>query len=596
MKAPNPIKVPEWNDPQSFFANEIRQRKGISHLHYYGQLVIGTEIIHFSLNEQVGYSPIDSIPKVKKIEYVMRGSVALMDQSTCKPLVCAGKERAMRLKRSKEAPNPGAPPLATKNIYCNTTNVDDIKAIITKKARELIAENTAAISESKKMAVLTPSISPLIFYWEKYGSSFLRASGTKNEQKVFKQITRSIAKLPPNVPISKLTLKMLDEVQKNKIAKNRISDKNLRLLSRFWDFLGAKAYLPENPFHAHLVSRSKKKKKDGGKLAIRNATPDHIFPQDEYELNRKLYKMLVTDPIVLGIILPKDAGLDIDASLEITWGDVIFDEDESDFVCIRVKSNKWGPIINYTRPVFPFCAIALHKVYEDLQSRFSAEKLAKMKVISIDGRPITKSKLTSEIRKMIKGFGVEPKVLYNLHDPSHRTSASSQYLLNTYKSKVKNECGLEVNDPAAIRYLLTMSLNNDVSAAFYRSFSSPDGLWRLYVAMRRFGTGLEQKSSRCIKETIKDENHYTLTVSPVDQLKLLKAEIEVELSPDELVELRSKFGFEATIAVLDENGEVPEDADTIYYYETQQIPTDYLPASTHEEEAQDDGQTEMHTE
>ena len=596
MRTPKSPIAPEWNNPKSFFDVKDRLRKGLLQKYYYGQLMIENEIIHFSLSQQVGYSPRDSIPKVRKVEYVLRGFVSLMDQSTCKPLVCAGKERAMRMKSSKTKNALSSPPRAIKNIYCNTTDENEIKAIIVTKARELVAANTAALTESKKMIALTPNYSPLILYWEKFGDSFLRSIGVKDHEKCFRRIVRTIAKLPSNVPIAKLSLKMIEQVQNNKIAKNRISEKSMRLLSRFWDYLGGKTALPENPFHALIVSQNKLKRKDGGKLAIQNATPDHLFPEQEYELNRKLFKLLETEPIVLGIILPKDAGLNLDALLELTWGDVLFDKIESDFVCIRIRSNNSGPIINYTRPVFPFGAIALRKVYEALLLRFAPEKLAKMKVISLDGRPVSKTELSSQIRKMIKGFGVEPKVLFNLQDPGHRTAASLSYLLNTYKSKVHNECGLEVNDPAAIRYLLTMSLNNDVSAAFYRSFSSPDGLWRLYVAMRRIGTGLEQNSSKCNKETSKYESKYTLVAAPVDQRRLLKAEIYIELTPDELVELSSKFGFDATIAVLDEKGEIPEDADTVMYYDTQQVPENYLQAANAEAKAPEDSQTEEQNE
>lgn len=601
-------KQAEWDDPRSFISAEVLQNDGRLQTRYSGQLAVGDVIAKFSVKEQIGRVDDglkDSKPAPKKNDYLMRGSVSLLNPATGTPLICVGQERKKRLNRLKEQTNIVQAPIARKNIYSQSVDIEEIKTIIAIKVRELIVENSAALAEARKETALTPTLSPLSLYWQKYGYGYLRAIGASaNQEQRFSRIARAIAKLPPMLPIAEITPDLLASIQKAKEPKRKLSDNSIRQLSRFWDYLVSKTSLPENPFHAYQSIHAKKPKKDGVKLAMQNATPDHLFPAEEYALNRRLYDLLVSwpdadpyiCPIVLGIILAKDAGLNEDRILSLCWRDIEFDVEEEGFVRIRLRAKQSSPIINFTRPVFPFGALVLHKAYDAQKQQLSAEQLDHTNVLNLNGHPIPKSKWTSELRKLMKGLEIKPSVLYELKDPSHQTSASLRYLLNTYKSKVEHSCGLELNDPAAIRYLKTMSLNNDVSAAYYRSFSSPDGLWKLYVAMRRFGTGLEEKSTKCSKEILERDGNCTLIFTPKDQSRLMKIEMDIMMSPEDLAELRSKFGFEATIAVLDENGEVPEDVDTIMYFETQQIPTDYLPASLPEATAQDDGQTEMHTE
>lgn len=531
-----------WDHPKSFFEINQQDRK----LHIRGQLVLDGVECKFQLHEQGIYS-----------EYRLRGSMSIISPKTGEVLEAVGEVRKEALGRRKDK---DTPPKVQKTLLLNSLDKTEIKRYLEEAAQNLIAKNTAALEGSFSSISIDPSRHSLSELARRYCKNFLNErhlkSSTYRSRK--SMLTRSAAVFG---------LTSLDKINVPTVEKHsrQLNDLQLALLSRFWEWCGYRCPLGDNPF-AKFMHIHRKKRRDGRKTAQEKSTATNLFPEEENELNQKLLSLIIEDPRLIAIALAKDAGLGSTTMSTLKWSDILFDENETGLVRIKLVKETAGAVSDYTRPVFPFAAIALRQCYENLQKNHAKSEIANRYVVSVDGKKTKSTDISTIIRKGLKGLGISYNVLANLHAEDATVAAGTKLLINTYRYKLETQCGLLPSDPAAVRFLQALSLENDVSASHYRSFTSPEGQRKLYVAMRRFCSGLENHSSQHKKTEESIDGGYACTIAPMDKTKCAEISATFELEPGECLTLDSEYSIKGVVSV-EVQGEPADEIETVQYYD-----------------------------
>lgn len=185
-------------------------------------------------------------------------------------------------------------------------------------------------------------------------------------------------------------------------------------------------------------------------------------------------------------------------------------------------------------------------VYSFIDSGFLFHQ--KVYVVSEDGKEMPVQKFNGFIRETLAYLGISNRVLAVLHAETPQISAGVQLLLNTYKYKVEEMCcGLEGSDPAAIKFLQSLSFGRDTTANHYHDYMSEDGQWKLYVAMRRLDSFLKTNSREpCVNRSRPDgmNRKRTTRVSLESVTRCLQGKIEVDLNPGETIVIEGQCGVE----------------------------------------------------
>ena len=274
----------------------------------------------------------------------------------------------------------------------------------------------------------------------------------------------------------------------------------------------------------------------------------------EKKINEKLFNQAIQDGRYMALILAKDAGLNNTQMSKLQWKDIIFDNEEEDYVRICMEKVIAEQKKVFVRPCFSLCARALRQRYKKLLETETVKKLAKHYVVSEDGKEMPVQKLNSFIRETLARLGISNRVLAALHAETPQISAGAQLLLNTYKHKVEEMCALEKIDPAAIKFLQSLSFGRDTTANHYHDYMSKDGQWKLYIAMRRLDSFLKTNSREpCVKRSKPDgmNGKRTTSVSLESVTRCLQGKIEVELNPGEIIVIEGRYGVKGEARIME---------------------------------------------
>ena len=486
-----------------------------------------------------------------KGEYRLRGEITLLSPADGLPLKCIGEERKRREKRKKT--NGGqrkTPTVASANILLRTTEEEAVRKHLVQLTRELIGENALAVQAAFKDARIQKE-QTLSLVVLRYSKIYLRSMPLKETTKRKKEgMLRKAASVFGDTPLTQIDGRMIRRIQRGEEALN---DRELHLISDFWSFC-EKEYggLPANPFEAE---KTRKKTRDGEKEAMKRGTSNYLPPDLERELDIRILEAAKAEPIGLSLVLAKDAGQDAQDMTELKWKDIVFHADDPLFVQIKIEKDYAGWTHDYTRPVFFLAALALKHWYDQLRQKYSEERLSEQYILTGDDMPKKKA-ITDYIRQTLRHIGVDEGILRAAKGGERKQAAGVRLLLNTYEKKVALQLGLEESDPSAILFLLGRSLGTDVTADHYRSFTSPEGQRKLYIAMRRWGSCVQPVQSNKVSMTEqRTENGYLLRFSPEDPEKRMDLELTLELRAGEELVLWGEYGLTGHVEVETERDE-----------------------------------------
>ena len=518
-----------------------------------GQIVIDTIVVKYSMNQQA-----------ISAKYHYRGNMTIISPKTGKPLGIIRKRRRKSTERRED--KQCKVPVAQKNLLCNSEDDASIKAFLESEAKKLIAKHALLIDVELGMTrIMNLDSASLAEMKIRYGEKFLQSCGVGDKtSKAYRSTLNKAVAAFSITPISAINEKAIRKIQQNN--NTQLTEKELHLLSRFWSYLIEKHGLSvENKIAQYL--EDKPKVKDGNKNAKKHGTRTWLATDEEYIFNTKLNELISKDTIYLIIILALHAGLNSEQIRMLQWQDILFDPDDPDYVRIRITRSLATATSDYTRPVFLFAAAALRKIHDTVAAQHSDSDIGDQYVINANGKPLSQKEITDFIRKTLLVHNVNNTIYYAAKEENKRSAAGITLLLNTYKYKVSELCGLQ-SDPAAIKYLCAMSLCTDVTADHYRSFSCAEGQRKLYIAMRRVGSGLKPSAtSRATVTTTQVDGGYLIRIEANDSSKIVNASFDLKVAPGDSIVLDGKFGVEGKVtpASISDSADIPQ----VHYYECQ---------------------------
>lgn len=546
----------KWTDPKCQYCVDQTQ-SGLTYIH--GSYYVGGVEARFSLAEQTAG------------EYKLRGHISLISPVDGHILQVSNKvKRAINERRKAKSsdPHPIAADThveafnASSAIYSKVMDEATIKNKISTKAESLYAENIqtiyAALNQPIVMQDLTPSLAVAL-----HAEQFINGTQAKAEKTRAQNINtlKRVANMVNDYAMDSIPATALKTVYK---SLGNSAQKSFKLASRFWDYCRTLNHLLHaNPFADYLCKNPVSKSRNASRLQQQAVTPQILDPSQELALNQLIMRKCEADARYLGLSLIKDAGLCSADACGLKWSDILFDDDDINLVRIIIrKPDLRGATHDFTRPCFVFAATLLHAQYEKLlRSGISPSKIsAQFVVAKASPKKRTETKeLTALCRTTLLHINIGYASLQKDAETASRVGAGVRFLLNTYRYKIGTECGLETLDPAAMKYLLGNSLQYDVTADSYRSFSGPDGQRYLYHALQRDCRFTEFNDSASASPALNQQTGcYEAAVSQSDIMRPAECEIVVTLRRGEMIQLSSQKGIKATVSarVMTADGKV----------------------------------------
>lgn len=445
------------------------------------------------------------------------------------------------------------------NIYLASDNEQKIQEIIAEKAQMLYGRHIYTITDSlrERGAAL-----PLTFALavQLYASSFIKADIGRVSPKTIRGHENTLVRIGAILDecamaeIEQKHIRRLHQQlgsisgdrqdEKRKLADDTIRRK-INLASRFWQYCREKGLFQaaDNPF-SEYTSNTFSNRPDTAKLQQAAMTAKVLSGETERKINHIL-ESNIADGRYMGIAVIKDAHFASADACALSWSDIIFDDTLPDFVRIsQQRDSIAGATHDFTRPCFPFCGLILRKRYDYLLSRYTAIELQNMPVVSAQKDPkkgLKGKDLTAFCMNILKSSGISNAQLEKLRQSS-QTGVGVRLIMQNYKYKLSHFCGLS-EDPAAMSFLMGLSMQADTTGNHYRSFTAPEGQRYLYVALCR-DTRFKSYA----------ENHRTQSRKPGQIIfrpgqpdKIIVAAVSLQIKKGETIEIHASKGVKGNM-------------------------------------------------
>ena len=461
----------------------------------------------------------------KKGNHIIRGQVSVYSQSQGK------------LMRSRTKKDNGEPIMIQKNIYPSPPLGTDksmwkytVMMFVEKAAQSLLEKNRSLIKHDSELSVTPDSVSPqlaLSLYGDEYMRCKHRNASNESREDYARLLSKAIRALP-NEPMRKIKP---DDVNRA-IKERKLSKQAQRLTKEFWNYcIDSGRCNGTNPFPGETKRR---------KTAMaKQAEADRLDVLDD-EMQSTVYQKVSIEPggAACGIALMLWGGFDEKTACGFTWGDLRFEEDRT--VVLYFREDNAGATHNYNRNLFPQGSEILQKRYEFLSKRYTAKKLKKMPIVSLNStaektmRPDDLNKYGKALLQRL-GIGVPQSGAAK----SSTNSTAARIFVNTYIHNLSN-CGLS-EDEGLFRFLCGSSLAGNTTADHYRSFTDPDGLENQYSYLRRLAPEEPIILDNAIDKSDPDYDVYRFSAPTTQDLFCLQMELD-GVETGQTVSLFSRYG------------------------------------------------------
>ena len=326
-------------------------------LHFEGSYYLDGIAFSFSACEQ------------REGNHIIRGKVSVYSQSQGK------------LMRSRTKKDNGDPIMIQKSIYPSPPLGTDksmwkytVMMFVEKAAQSLLEKNRSLIKHDSELSVTPDSVSPqlaLSLYGDEYMRCKHRNASNESKEDYARLLSKAIRALP-NEPMRKIKP---DDVNRA-IKERKLSKQAQRLTKEFWNYcIDSGRCNGTNPFPGETKRR---------KTAMaKQAEADRLDVLDD-EMQKVVYQKVSIEPggAACGIALMLWGGFDEKTAYGLTWGDLRFEEDRT--IVLYFREDNAGATHNYNRNLFPQGSEILQKRYEFLSKRYTAKKLKKMPIVSLN--------------------------------------------------------------------------------------------------------------------------------------------------------------------------------------------------------------------
>lgn len=341
------------------------------------------------------------------------------------------------------------------------------------------------------------------------------------------------------IPMAKMTKSKMKQYLDN----HAVNTNTLRLLAGFWTYCLAKGIcIGDNPFPV-----SQKRKLSAIAKQAKAVAPDELSDKMQDKLYEHLFKGEVGGE-ACGIALMLWGGFSAKQACRFTWGDLLFDSGQLDFVRIVFhQDDKAGATHDFTRPLFLQAARILHKRYETLTVQYAPEELTKYPIVSTKQsykKAMTADALTQYGAMLLRTIGVTEETFLALKIP--KVSVSGRIFYNTYIKNLVQRCGLG-SDPGTVNFMMGLSLSGSVTDDHYSSFVSELASRRIFTALKAAGP-LEDIMQPETPKSLKDGREQ-YTIAPENTHQRIGAVTDIVLQPGEELEIVCLHGVSGSIRV-----------------------------------------------
>ena len=354
------IRTDGWADKASHIAEK---RKADGRVAYHGIYALHGMEFRFHITEQ------------RTGPYVMRGAVSPIDPMTGKTIDIGAKEKAKyfethpdkRDKRCQET-------LIGRDIYCQSTDIKMIKAVISEGAQKIYRDYGARLHRVHGEVARPHTVKPIIAV-TKHGDRFMELRHKNLAPSSYREYKSELLSIASSLPPKAMCKISMADVEKT-FQETSASIRKRKLLLEFWGYcLDAGICIGKNP-----VPPLKKKVKSA-KAAMRE-----VKRKDRLTLGESddFHEALMSDPNGpgCGAVLMLDGGYSGKLAASFRWRDIIWSE-VRDYVRVRYsRPDLAGATHNFTAPIFPAGALVLRDRYENLVELYGKEMVDAMPIAS----------------------------------------------------------------------------------------------------------------------------------------------------------------------------------------------------------------------
>ena len=434
----------------------------------YGSLLFNGCLFTYSLNSQ------------KAGMYLMRGQVSLCGQNG-KVLHITGpryREILEKMKKKNDGVLPGSYKnsdtlLAKKQITLQSMEEADIKEKILYAAEELYSENILAIQDDIKsdpVDKLHPS-EAVRRYKKRYLDTSSRRITAETRRKKERNLERIASKL------DRYTMDTISERELQRLHKELGGKANelFHLAENFWRFcIEIGVYQGKNPFEVFFLKNPTSSRRSSETLIRQLMTPKSLPADVVRKLRQEIMEADADLVKYTGLLLILEDGFPVEEGCALRWSDLLFNQMGRTETTVQFGIKKEfiaGATHNYTRPGSPFSALELFRRAEKCRAHWGTLE-GHYILEDFNGKRLDKKALTEFCRERLLHCGMD--YLNLAPDRSQPYGVGVRLLLAHYKYRITYLAGLQ-DDNGAVRFLQGLSLAGNVSADYYRSFTSPEG-------------------------------------------------------------------------------------------------------------------------
>lgn len=460
-----------WNNPKSFCNFDTGD----------GRLVVSGLYIHHGAEFHFRATQQKSGP------YIMRGHISAISPADGRILQVSGRQKRqilddLEIKDPNYISNMAGKRISALNItsavYPRSLNHNEIKASIADAVIRLYKKHAAYIHRVYGDVARPDTITPSVAAY-KHVDKYLELNHPTlkaNSCAAYRNHILSTCMLLPNVPMCQFSENKLKASMESLALSNHKKD----LLRKFWRYcIDAKICNGKLPFPPT------QKKRPAVDTLIRKAIRPDVLSIEEED---RVYTICTDNPTgpACGVALLIWGGHSAKNVCNFNWRDLIWSDTYNDYVRVRfLRNDLAGATHDYTAPLFPAGALILRARYADLLTKYSAEELADMPIVSqikSPEVPMSPNALIQHATTMLSSVGITNAQLTALRRICPSIAVSSRILGNTYADRINKNCGL-LNEPGTVKFLLHESLSDNVSDDHYTSFSDEEAGKHLYDIM-----------------------------------------------------------------------------------------------------------------
>lgn len=478
--------------------------------------------------------------------YTCRGIISAISPLDDKVLQMAGNERARqinalvdngKIQSREDAEKHRVKALnVSRSLYCsgNVTEAS-VKNAVEIAAQKLYIRHAPLLQKTLQQSNRPDSITPAVAY-AAYAGTFFDTYYKNIKQRSaanYKSQMGALLRMLPNVPMHSVKSSTINEITK----KLCCSKSEIHRARTFWQYMLDHGYCTgSNP-----IPDNTKRQESAMARQEKGKRPVCLDLEQQDKLFSELYSGTVSGSDC-GIALYAWGGFALKD--EITWGRVHLSADDPTLATIDYNlPDLAGATHDYTRPVFPFCALILAKRFGMLREKFSEEELRTAPVVSMRSnllKPVSNESFLADVSRVFQRIGLD--ALYG-KKRGNRTAAAKRILADTYINDVYTRSGLE-EDEGTCAFLCGRRIL-DVTSANYTKFNDPDGIARMHAAERLLAPPLPNSDTEKT-EALPGETKYTF--SPKSTRRSVGVGCDIILPPGGTITVRCAHGAEAVLS------------------------------------------------